>query len=134
MRSAPVACALALALLGCKPVATPEPPKPDTAAEAAKAVDVARSQVRAALRDPESARFRGSGNADVEIAAGKPVEIACGYVNARNGFGGYTGEQPWYRFTFWDGSTGVCVNKLEDCNYLIGNMDEGAKACLARVS
>lgn len=37
--------------------------------------------VKLALRDPESAQF-------VHIVPGK-----CGYVNARNGFGGYAGNE-----------------------------------------
>ncbi len=46
----------------------------------------AKEAVRANLRDPGSAEFR-----DVVVVR-KPGSIAvCGEVNARNGFGGYTG-------------------------------------------
>jgi hypothetical protein len=131
-----LAVVIAFALAACKP-SPQDTARADAAkseAEAKAATEAVRAQVRARLKDPDSARFRGTGNADIEIAAGKPVSITCGYVNAKNSFGGYTGEQPWYLFTFWDGSKGVCINKLEDCNYLVGNMDDGAKACLARVS
>lgn len=38
------------------------------------------------LRDPDSARFSGS---FVSRSSGGPV--VCGYVNAKNGFGGYSG-------------------------------------------
>ena len=42
--------------------------------------------VKAALRDPESAQF-----SDVEVKG----KIACGFVNSRNGFGGYAGQIPF---------------------------------------
>jgi hypothetical protein len=47
--------------------------------------------VREKLKDPESARFG-------RIVAGKDTKdiiSVCGLVNARNGFGGYTGETPF---------------------------------------
>ncbi|MGX1096511.1 hypothetical protein [Amorphus sp. MBR-141] len=47
--------------------------------------------VRDALKDPESARFG-------EMYAGRsPSDLVtvCGYVNAKNSFGGYTGEKPF---------------------------------------
>lgn len=54
-------------------------PGPDFAA--------AQALVRSRLRDPESARFG-------KVWAGRQGAV-CGYVNARNAFGGYTGQQPW---------------------------------------
>lgn len=39
-----------------------------------------------ALKDPESADFR-----DVHFYSGGGVPVACGEVNAKNGFGGFTG-------------------------------------------
>ncbi|WP_126401184.1 hypothetical protein [Blastochloris tepida] len=47
--------------------------------------------VRRALRDPESARF---GPLNAAALAGGDVAV-CGSVNARNGFGGYTGPMPF---------------------------------------
>jgi hypothetical protein len=38
--------------------------------------------VKSILRDPDSAKFRG---------IVQRYNVICGYVNARNGFGGYTG-------------------------------------------
>lgn len=46
----------------------------------------ARAAVRARLKDPKSAQF---GDAIVTERA------VCGSVNAKNGFGGYTGSQPF---------------------------------------
>lgn len=50
-----------------------------------------RRSVLASLKDPESARF-GS------MAASKATDgtiFVCGFVNARNSFGGYTGMEPF---------------------------------------
>ena len=47
--------------------------------------------VRNALKDPESSRFG-------EFAAGKDdkqTTMVCGYVNAKNAFGGYVGASPF---------------------------------------
>lgn len=48
--------------------------------------------VRESLKDPDSARF------GVKLAAidGKGSTIVCGMVNAKNSYGGFTGEQPYY--------------------------------------
>lgn len=61
-------CASALAIAGCQPGFDYETP------------------VKAALRDPASAQF-----SDVEVEG----KIACGFVNSRNGFGGYAGQVPF---------------------------------------
>jgi len=49
-------------------------------------MQAAESAVRERLTDPSSARFSG---AQVHYFQGVPV--ACGYVNAKNSFGGYAG-------------------------------------------
>lgn len=54
------------------------PVKPDP-------VVVAHERIRDALKDPESARFKGD-------FAGKDGAI-CGYVNSKNSYGGYDGFQ-----------------------------------------
>jgi len=68
-----------------------EPPEPTEAERAAEERSLApyRAQrlVKAVLRDPESAEFR-------HVKPG-----VCGYVNARNGFGGMSGFQ---RFVITD--------------------------------
>lgn len=44
------------------------------------------------LKDPESARF-----GDMVAAAKDDISISvCGFVNAKNSFGGYNGFQPFY--------------------------------------
>lgn len=52
------------------------------------AIDEAKERVRAHLRDPDSAKFGG--------AMIGPRGVVCGVVNAKNGFGGYTGMQPYF--------------------------------------
>lgn len=52
-----------------------------------------QDSVRSKLKDPESARFG-------KIAAGE-VEgqtIVCGWVNAKNSYGGYIGMQPFFGY------------------------------------
>lgn len=47
-------------------------------------------RLRSILRDPDSAQF---GRTYPIVRDGLP--ITCGYVNAKNAFGGYTGERMW---------------------------------------
>jgi hypothetical protein len=51
--------------------------------------------VRKTLKDPESARFGRAVGRKVFIPGKKPILQVCGYVNAKNGFGGYTGDKPF---------------------------------------
>jgi hypothetical protein len=47
--------------------------------------------VMASLKDPDSARF----GPIYAVRSPDGVIVACGYVNAKNSFGGYTGDQPF---------------------------------------
>lgn len=60
----------------------------------------ARVAVRDKLRDPDSAQF------GTIVVRDKPEfgVVVCGMVNTKNGFGGYSGEQP---FIFANGSAEV---------------------------
>lgn len=69
--------AVLLLLASCQAAEAPEAPA-DPHADARRAV-------LAALKDPESASFG-------RMSAGKPGTV-CGTVNARNGFGGYSGNR-----------------------------------------
>ncbi|HEY5085771.1 MAG TPA: hypothetical protein VII66_00295 [Gemmatimonadaceae bacterium] len=53
----------------------------------AEVVYEAKAEVTRQLKDPESAQF-----SDVTAHVVGGVVVACGYVNAKNGFGGYTGQ------------------------------------------
>lgn len=92
------ALASVLTLTACAP--KPPPPSPEQ-----QAVAAAESAVRAGLRDPDSARF-----SQVWTVKAAPSGLTvCGYVNARNGFNGYSGPQ---RFYVYPGSAQAII--LED--------------------
>lgn len=55
-------------------------------------VSVVKRDVRASMKDPDSARF-GSMAASIDE---KGVVTVCGYVNGKNSFGGYVGEKPFF--------------------------------------
>lgn len=61
-------------------------------------IDQMHRAVKLRLKDPDSAEFKGSA---VYRASGAPV--VCGYVNAKNSFGGYTG---WEEFI---GGNGIVI-------------------------
>ena len=48
----------------------------------------AEDVVRQGLKDPESARFR-------DVRRNTATGAVCGYVNAKNSYGGYVGETPF---------------------------------------
>ena len=60
----------------------------DEAIKATVAVDLAKSFVTTRLRDPSSAQFTG-----VRHVIKNGQEGVCGFVNARNGFGGMAGSE-----------------------------------------
>jgi hypothetical protein len=76
----------------------------DHAANVVAAAQIAAEQaVKEQLRDPNSANF------DIRDLRFKIVStgmLVCGTVNAKNGFGGYTGKQNWIVLADWasDGS------------------------------
>lgn len=61
-------------------------------------IDFIESAVRQQLRDPDSAQFR-----DIKIGTGDDAHFVCGYVNAKNGFGGYIGFTRFMGLYFWPG-------------------------------
>jgi hypothetical protein len=61
--------------------------------------DVVEAAVRPMLRDPQSAVFRDlSATNDRKIGKSPAGLVVCGHVNAKNGFGGYTGEKMFFNF------------------------------------
>jgi hypothetical protein len=67
---------------------TPGTPTTLTAAETA----TVQEGLRKSLKDPESARFGAT--AAVKRPEGGGLSV-CGFVNAKNSYGGYTGEKPY---------------------------------------
>lgn len=63
-------------------------------------IEAVQASVRRVLRDPESARF---GNMVAAQSSQGPLTV-CGWVNAKNGFGGYTGDEPYFGYFTPDGA------------------------------
>jgi len=85
-----ILCLLTLASCG-------ENSKTEAANKAQAGVEaIARKAVLAVLKDPESARFGTFTLAGPPSPSGK--QGACLVVNAKNAFGGYTGDQVAYLF------------------------------------
>jgi hypothetical protein len=81
---------VASVLAGCQ-TAQVEPERSSPVPLSSYQIVAIQEGVKAALKDPESARFG-------EIRAGRRPNgdvIVCGWVNAKNGFGGYTGMEPF---------------------------------------
>lgn len=71
------------ALSGCKP-------------SAEKAIELAKNEIAADMKDPDSAKFRYLRFVDQkETAEGDVVGMICGQVNAKNAFGAYVGFHPF---------------------------------------
>lgn len=62
--------------------------EPSKAAKESSYIALNQDRIKGRLKDPASAEFR---NTFISNAIGAPV--VCGEVNAKNGFGGYTGFQ-----------------------------------------
>ncbi len=72
-----------VALAGCKP-------------SAEKAIELAKKEVAADTRDPDSSKFRYMRFVQSEKAPeGEVKGLVCGQVNAKNGFGAYAGFSPF---------------------------------------
>lgn len=72
-----------LGLVGCKPGAE-------------KATEIGQKEVSAAMRDPDSSKFRYTRFIQQEEAEDGTVKgVVCGQVNAKNAFGAYSGFTPF---------------------------------------
>jgi len=100
MRKGPTIVMLAaLALAGCNvtaqnaaPIASG--PAPTTNIPDQELFKQARQAVLATLKDPDSAKFGAKFRRETKVAVnGQAFETVIGEVNAKNGFGGYTGMQ-----------------------------------------
>jgi outer membrane murein-binding lipoprotein Lpp len=79
-------------------------------------ISSAKAAVVRLLKDPDSAQFR-----DVAIVKSKAYTAVCGEINAKNGFGGYVGFQPFYALS--DGQVAIAtsddVSAASDFNVLL---------------
>ena len=81
-----------LTLAGCNS-ASREPPKNYMPMTLSKAqIEKVKAGVAKGLKDPDSARFGETFNASDD---GSMIHV-CGIVNAKNSYGGYVGEKPFY--------------------------------------
>jgi hypothetical protein len=88
-----LACGVVGAIFG------PAPRNSDAKSDRAFSPDVVEAAVRAQLRDPQSAVFRDlSATNDRKIGTSPAGLVVCGYVNAKNSFGGFIGEKPFINF------------------------------------
>lgn len=88
------AIASIIALAGCAaggPAPTAQAPQAAPFALTAAHTKTIQAGVRSSLKDPDSARF-GAMRAAKDT---KGAVVVCGFVNAKNSFGGYTGDQPF---------------------------------------
>ncbi|MBA5777101.1 hypothetical protein H2509_08160 [Stappia sp. F7233] len=77
---------------GCQSTATSAPPEVHEPYELSSAqISTIHAAVRGVLKDPESARF----GEIVAASNSEGVVSACGWVNAKNSYGGYTGDKPF---------------------------------------
>jgi len=82
------------AIAGCtppKPV-RPDPPSAQLVTAEKSYIEDSLNSVKNSLKDPDSAKFYGI------YATQKPNQTKpniCGYVNAKNSYGGYTGKKPF---------------------------------------
>jgi hypothetical protein len=72
-----------LLLVGCKPGAE-------------KAISLAKKEISAAMKDPDSTKFKYLRYKDIGTDKDGVIKgYVCGQVNAKNGFGAYTGYSPF---------------------------------------
>jgi hypothetical protein len=65
---------------------------------AADAIADMKAAAALKLKDPYSARFENLRDRTVPNLKGQPTRVICGFVNAKNSFGGYIGAQPFVYF------------------------------------
>ena len=58
------------------------------------------------LKDPYSAKFR---NVKIGPMSDAGMQSACGMVNAKNSFGAYAGEEPFYAAIVPDKKVGIII-------------------------
>lgn len=68
--------------------------RPDSTAMA-QAVQAAHSGIIKSLKDPTSAKFGSQDGQAYTLNGDGSLYAICGEVNAKNGFGGYSGQQAW---------------------------------------
>jgi hypothetical protein len=125
-----IVVAFGLAAAGCQTTSAPLPTPAATASiDDATAFAKAKEAVVASLKDPDSAKFGPAITRKTIISSsfldmGQHRDIVCGTVNAKNSYGGYTGQSQ-YAYMVKDGTV-VIDNAKEPyasmwCNSILGN-------------
>lgn len=104
-----------VALAGCTYETGLEAGKP--AALTSAQAQAVNAGVKAVLKDPGSATISGLRAADLP----EGVKFVCGYVNAKNSYGGYGGPAPFYGHLYDESGVqsfrGVSVGNPAEENY-----------------
>lgn len=87
---------IAVTLLAFVELAHAQAPKPDQVSPAL--LEKIRQASAKKLRDPYSAHFDHMKRGIRTNVKGKPTEVVCGLVNAKNAYGAYVGLQPFIYF------------------------------------
>lgn len=82
--------------------------------EYSEAINYGESQIKQSLKDPDSAKFNDVWfSPDANNGKPKISGYVCGRVNAKNAFGGYVGEAPFFIYVgqldsdFFSGAPGI---------------------------
>lgn len=110
-----LAIAVIATLPGCSKRDPNAPPEMDEKA----LIEEAKMQIRANLKDPDSAQFR-----NVRWERKQSLVILCGEVNAKNSFGGYVGFKPFHAV-----QPGLIEKAQYDPNASLKVVMEGQAAC-----
>ena len=65
---------------------------PDSNDSAYAAISDGKNSLKQSLKDPDSVEFGDVWAAEMTTSKGETIKVACGYFNARNGFGGMAGQ------------------------------------------
>ena len=81
-----------------------------------------KNAVRDGLKDPSSAQFGPYIAFNVKKADGTTTMAACGYVNAKNSYGGYVGMTPYNALGIDNGFVSATVNQyaMSVCQRMYG--------------
>lgn len=86
------------------------PAAAESAGDEKTVIENAKNAVKMGLLDPYSAQFEsvavGMLDKSVQPSKDNPLRVVCGFVNAKNRFGGYVGRQPFSVDVNDDGTAG----------------------------
>jgi hypothetical protein len=92
----------------------------------------------AQLKDPHSAQISAPSYAKLDCPPDGTREIVCARINAKNSYGGYTGEREWIyahsaksSTTIWDGERHLTLAEIQEAaDDSLACLDASLKASL----